>query len=189
MSERVVGGEPSWRGVLEHIHMTGGASLPMQAVGESTLVAGLGIPGDRYATRTGTYSNRHHIDRQITLIEAETLDALARDHRVVLPPNEHRRNLTTRGVALSHLVGHYFSVGPCVLYGGRLNVPCKYLEQLIERPVFRPLIHRSGLNARVIVGGTIRIGDAIEPCPPDDVDPVLRAENERNVLEAPPEVF
>ena len=180
---------PTWRGVLEHIHVADGASRPMRALAEAEVVAGLGIPEDRYATRTGTYSGRHHIDRQITLIEAETLDALARDHRVVLAPDEHRRNLTTRGVALSHLVGRYFTVGTCVLYGGRLNVPCKYLEQLVERPVFRPLIHRSGLNARILVGGTIRVGDLIEPCRPDRIDANLRAENESNALEAPPEVF
>ena len=32
-----------------------------------------------------------------------------------------------------------------------------------RRPVFRPLINRSGLNARVIVGGAISIGDSIGP--------------------------
>jgi hypothetical protein len=179
----------SWRGVLEHMHIADRASARMLAVAEAMIVAGSGIAGDRYATRTGTYSDRHHIDRQITLIEIETLAALARDHHVVMAPNEHRRNLTTRGVALSHLVGRYFTIGSCVLYGGRLNVPCRYLERLIERPVFRALIHRSGLNARVIVGGTIRVGDVIGPCDADLLDPVLRAENEGHALEPPPEVF
>ena len=163
--------------------------MPMQAVAETSLVAGVGIPGDRYATRSGTYSDRHHVDRQITLIEGETLDALARDHHVLVAPDEHRRNLTTRGVALPHLVGQYFVIGSCVLYGGRLNVPCKYLERLLGRPVFRPLIHRSGLNGRVIIGGTVHVGDVIAPCEPDQLDPALRAENERNIPEAPPEVF
>jgi MOSC domain-containing protein YiiM len=87
------------------------------------------------------------------------------------------------------LVGRYFTIGAGVFYGGRLNVPCKHLEQLVGRPVFRPLINRSGLNARVIVGGTIRIGDSIEPCSPDRIDPELRAQNDRLGLEAPPEVF
>lgn len=129
------------------------------------MIAGVGIPGDRYATRLGTYSDRHHIDRQITLIETETLQALERDRGIALAPCEHRRNLTTRGVPLSHLVGRYFTIGTCVLYGGRLNAPCKYLEQLLGRPVCRPLINRSGLNARVIVGGTISTGNSIEPWP------------------------
>jgi len=180
---------PSWRGVLEHIHVAAEGSQPMEARLQAEVIAGIGIPDDRYARRTGTYSDRHHIDRQITLIETETLDALERDRGIVLAPHEHRRNLTTRGVPVSHLVGRYFTIGDCVFYGGRLNVPCKYLEQLVGRSVFRPLINRSGLNCRVIVSGTIRVGDAIEPCPPERIDPELRAQNEQLGLEAPPEVF
>ncbi len=180
---------PSWRGVLDHIHIASAASLPMESLSECEVIAGVGIPDDRYATRTGTYSDRHHIDRQVTLIELETLQALKRDRGIDLGPGDHRRNLTTRGVPLSHLVGLYFKVGDCVFFGGRLNVPCKYLEQLLQRPVFRPLINRSGMNARVIIGGTISIGDTIEPCPPDQIDPDVRAANEQIFLEAPPEVF
>lgn len=164
----------------------------MVARAEVELVAGLGIPDDRYALRTGTYSARHHIDRQVTLIEAETLDALARDLQVVLAPAEHRRNLTTRGVPLNHLVGRYFLIGTpgtgAVLYGGRLNVPCRYLEEQVGRKVFRPLIHRSGLNARVVVGGLIRPGDPITPVEPASVPPEVRAANEAVALEPPPDV-
>jgi hypothetical protein len=39
------------------------------------------------------------------------------------------------------------------------------------------------------VGGTILVGDVIEPCSPDRIDPELRTQNERLGLEAPPEVF
>ena len=90
-------------------------------------------------------------------------------------------------MALNHLVGRYFKVGECVLYGGRLNVPCRYLEELLGRKVFKPLINRSGLNARVIVGGTLRTGDAIVPLAPEAINPQLRAANERHALEPPPE--
>ena len=95
----------------------------MEALPEATLIGGVGIEGDRYATGLGTYSKRPHIDRQVTLIEVEVLEAIARDRGIELAPHEHRRNLTTRGVPLGHLVGQYFRVGDCVLYGGRMNVP------------------------------------------------------------------
>lgn len=180
--------EASFRGVLVAVHTAVEASGPMRELGEAGLVAGAGVDGDRYATRRGTYSVRHHIDRQVTLIEAEVLDALARDHQVTLEPHEHRRNLTTRGVPLGHLVGRYFRVGSCVLYGGRLNVPCRYLEELLGRPVFRPLIHRSGLNGRVMLGGTVRAGDVIEPVDAASLDPAVVAANEAHALEAPPDV-
>jgi len=176
-----------WQGELLHIHIAPGASMPMQALAETRLAAGLGIAGDRYAAALGTYSGRPHVDRQVTLLEIETLEALARDHGIELAPHEHRRNLTTRGVPLNHLVGHYFRVGSCVLYGGRLNVPCMYLENLLGKKVFKPLLNRSGLNARIVVGGAICVGDRIEWCDPGTLDRALRQTNEASPLEPLPD--
>lgn len=178
-----------WRGELLHIHMAPVASSPMRTLSEARLIAGTGIDGDRYAMRLGTYSGNHHIDRQVTLIEVETLEALARDHGVELAPHEHRRNLTTRGVPLNHLVGHYFRLGACVLYGGRLNVPCRYLEELVGKKVFKPLLNRSGLNCRIVVGGAIRRGERIEWCDPHALDAAIRQANEATALERPPEAW
>lgn len=153
-----------WQGRLRHIHVTQAASGDMRALDEARLVAGRGIEGDRYLLGTGTYSISPGPDRQVTLIEAETLAALARDHAIALAPHEHRRNLTVAGVALNHLVGRRFRVGATVLEGVRLNTPCKYLVKMTSQPVYEPLINRSGLNCRVVEGGLIRIGDMIAPC-------------------------
>lgn len=176
-----------WRGELLHIHVAPKASAPMETLPEARLVAGIGIEGDRYASRLGTYSKNHHIDRQVTLIEVEVLEALARDRGIELAPHEHRRNLTTRGVPLGHLVGHYFRIGECVLYGGRLNVPCMYLENLLSKKVFKPLLNRSGLNCRIIVGGTVRAHDRVEWCDPGTLDISVRQANEAIPLERPPD--
>ena len=167
-----------WQGELLHIHIAPRASAPMQALSESRLIANVGIEGDRYAARLGTYSAKHHIDRQVTLMEVETLQALARDRDIDLGPHEHRRNLTTRGVPVSHLVGQYFRIGACVLYGGRLNAPCLYLENLVQKKIFKPLLNRSGLNCRIIVDGTIHVGDRISWCDPHSLDEGLRLVNE-----------
>ena len=121
------------------------------------------------------------------MIEVETLEALARDHRIELAPDEHRRNLTTRGVPLNHLVGEYFRIGDCVLYGGRLNLPCLYVENLLGKKVFKPLLNRSGLNCRIIVGGIIRAHDLIAWCDPGSLDVPIRLANEAVPLERPPE--
>lgn len=150
-------------GVLLAIHIAPEASAPMVEMDAARLVEGVGIEGDRYATARGTYSHKPAPDRQVTLIEMETLDALSRDHGIELPPHETRRNLTTGGVPLNHLVGREFRVGEVVLLGGRLNVPCQYLEDLLGKKVFKPLIHRSGLNCLIVKGGTIRPGDSIRP--------------------------
>ena len=135
----------------------------MRAVAEARLIAGVGIEGDRYATGKGFYSKSPRPDRQVTLIEIEALEGLQRDHEIELKPLETRRNLTTRGVPLNHLVGMRFRVGAVLLYGARLNVPCKYLEQLTGKAVYAPLINRSGLNCEIVEGGVIRVGDPIAP--------------------------
>jgi len=153
----------SWRGELAHVHIAAQAAAPMQPLVSARLIAGVGIEGDRYATGRGYYSKAPRADRQVTLIEIETLEALARDHGIELAPNETRRNLTTRGVPLNHLVGRRFRVGAVLLLGARLNVPCKYLEQVTGKPVYEPLLHRSGLNCEIIEGGIVRVADALRP--------------------------
>jgi len=134
----------------------------MQAQDSALLIAGTGIAGDRYATGRGHYSEFPDV-REVTLIETETLEALARDHGHVLLPEEHRRNLTTEAVPLNHLVGRRFFVGETLLEGGRLNTPCRYLDLVTGKAACDLLTHRSGLNARIIEGGTIRPGDPIRP--------------------------
>jgi MOSC domain-containing protein YiiM len=151
-----------FRGVLLHICIADAGSQPMREVAEARLVEGVGIEGDRYATGKGYYSKSPRADRQVTLIEMETIEAIVRDHRIPLVPQETRRNLTTRGVPLNHLVGRRFRVGEVVLNGERLNVPCKYLDGLLGRELFGPLTNRSGLNCTIVKGGTIRPGDPIE---------------------------
>jgi MOSC domain-containing protein YiiM len=176
-----------WQGELLHIHVASNAAAPMDELREARLVAGIGIEGDRYATGLGTYSKKQHLDRQVTLIEIEVLEAIARDRGIELAPSEHRRNLTTRGVPLGHLVGQYFRVGDCVLYGGRMNVPCLYLETLLGKKVFKPLLNRSGLNCRIVMGGIIRNLERIEWCDPAALDISVRLANEASPLEPPPE--
>jgi len=152
-----------WQGRLENIYIAEQGSAPMRDLSEARLLVGVGIEGDRYATGKGFYSKTPRPDRQVTLIEVESLEALKRDHEIELPPRETRRNFSTRGVPLNHLVGRRFRVGEVLLYGARLNVPCKYLEQITGKAVYAPLIHRSGLNCEIIEGGIVRLGDLIAP--------------------------
>jgi hypothetical protein len=155
-------------GRLLHIHIAPSASFEMEELLEARLVAGRGIEGDRYYLGTGTYSPKPDV-REVTLLEVEVLEALARNDPplqkgpIHIAPEDHRRNLTVRGVPLNHLSGKRFRVGETILFGGRLNFPCKYLEELLGLPVYLPLYNRSGLNCRIEKGGIIRPGDPIEP--------------------------
>ena len=135
----------------------------MHSFGELMLEAGVGVVGDRYALRRGFYSDRHHDGRQVTLFESEALEAIERDYKISLAPTEHRRNITTQGVPLNHLVGKRFSVGSALLEGVMLSVPCRHIEQITGKEIFNAMVHRSGLMARVLRGGPVRVGDLIGP--------------------------
>jgi MOSC domain-containing protein YiiM len=156
---------PAWTGLVEHLHITARAFLPMRAQESITLVAGRGIEGDRYmlGIEQGFYSEKPEEGRQITLFEAEVLEAIQRDYGIELLPEEHRRNITTRGVPVNWLVGQRFRIGACLVEATRLSVPCRHIEDILDKQVFDPMVHRSGLNCRILEGGTVRVGDAIRP--------------------------
>lgn len=154
---------PTWLGVVTHLHICAEKSAPMQAMECLTLIAGQGVEGDRYLLGRGTYSDRPEPGRQVTLFEIESLEAIARDFNITLAPHEHRRNVTVRGVPLNHLVGRRFRLGPALLEATRLSVPCRYIEDLLGRPVFKPMVHRAGLNCRILEGGVVRPGDPVRP--------------------------
>jgi MOSC domain-containing protein YiiM len=156
---------PTWTGLVEHLHITARAFLPMRAQDSIALVAGRGIEGDRYmlGIEQGFYSEKPEEGRQVTLFEAEVLEAIQRDYGVELLPEEHRRNVTTRGVPLNWLVGRRFRIGPCLMEATRLSVPCRHIEEILDKQVFDPMVHRSGLNCRILEGGSVRVGDAVRP--------------------------
>lgn len=135
----------------------------MRTFGELLLEAGVGVVGDRYAARIGFYSDLHHDGRQVSLFESETLQAIERDYKISLAPTDHRRNITTLGVPLNHLVGRRFTVGNALLEGVMLSVPCRHIEQVTGKEIFNAMVHRSGLMARIVRGGPVRVGDAIRP--------------------------
>lgn len=150
-------------GRLLHIYSTAAAGTPLTASDEAVLEAGCGLVGDRYHRETGTFSAKleGQPDREVTLIESEEIDRFNHDTGLALGYGELRRNLITTGVRLNDLVGREFTVGDAVLEGIRLCEPCAYLAKTVAREVLSGLVHKAGLRARIVDGGTIRPGDAI----------------------------
>ncbi|HEY2154714.1 MAG TPA: MOSC domain-containing protein [Isosphaeraceae bacterium] len=141
---------------VESIFLHGPKGEAMTRVDEATARAGQGLEGDRYFKPEG-----NEPDREITLIEAEAVEALARDEKVPFEVAESRRNVVTRGVALNHLVGREFSVGAARLRVIRLCEPCDHLQKLTRPGVLKGLLHRGGLRARIVADGPIRVGDPV----------------------------
>ena len=150
-------------GTVEAVHVAPEAEGSMEPVGEVRAVAGEGLRGDRYYEGTGKYSDSPRGGLEITLTEAEAIEAIEREAGIAIGSDEHRRNVTTRDVALDHLVGERFRVGEAVCEGIRLCEPCDHLRRLTVDGIDDALTHRGGLRADIVEGGTIRVGDVLEP--------------------------
>lgn len=150
-------------GRVAAIHLaseTGGDPEPVESV---RAVAGRGLEGDRYCRGEGIYNETDSLEpSDVTLIETEALAAARDDYGVDLENGAHRRNVTTRGVALNHLVGERIRVGEVILEGLGLCEPCGYMESLADQPdAADALEHRGGLDARIVESGEFRVGTTI----------------------------
>ena len=152
----------TWRGTVESIYIASAARGPLKAHEQVVALPGVGLEGDRYALKLGTFY-KPEPDFELTLIEAEAIEALQRDYGVELAPGESRRNIVTRGVGLNHLVGKDFRIGTVLVRGIRLCEPCEHLQKVTGKEVIKGLKHRGGLRAQILTEGIIHVGDAITP--------------------------
>ena len=67
-------------GTVEFIYIASGAAAPTHTVNEVRAIPGAGLEGDRYAAGSGTFS-KPLPDRELTLIEAEAIEAPAAESR------------------------------------------------------------------------------------------------------------
>jgi MOSC domain-containing protein YiiM len=148
-----------FQGQLLAIYIHGPKGEDLRSVEAAALQAERGIDGDRYCRK----GDNGKPDQEITLIESEAIEAIARECEIRVDPRKARRNLLTRGVPLNHLVGREFTVGEAVLRGIRLCEPCDHLESLTVKGIKDGLHHRAGLRAQILVGGTLRVGDKVCP--------------------------
>src|SRR5438876_5769802 len=122
--------------------------LPMESLSAAAAVADRGFSGCAHA--------RAASKRQLLLVDRETLDAMD------LQPGIIRENITTDGLNVNGLpLGQRLRVGEALLEVAAVCTPCDQLEKV--RPGLRREIYgRRGVLCRVVEGGEIHIGDAIE---------------------------
>jgi MOSC domain-containing protein YiiM len=147
---------PTARGTVEEIRIAPAAGVPSEPVGTVHALAGRGLEGDRHVTGDGTFPSGV-AGSALTMIEAEVCESFDPP----LGPDEHRRNVVTRGIELNGLVGHEFTVGEIRCRGMRLCEPCIVVERYASRPILRALVHRGGLRADILEDGTIAVGDPV----------------------------
>ena len=137
----------------------GGATVTLEA---AKLIAGRGIEGDHHWAQADGPA-----EAQVTLIQAEHVEAFNAETNGNIEAAETRRNVVTRGVELTPLIGQRFTLGEAELEGLEPCDPCANLGRRLQTPAFSPaaivkaLMGRGGLRARVVRGGMVAAGDEV----------------------------
>jgi MOSC domain-containing protein YiiM len=141
-------------GRVEWIGLRPRRDTPMQEVQQAVAQTGVGLVGDRYASGSGK--------RGITLIQAEHLPVIAAlsGHEAVAPAML-RRNVVVSGLPLVALKGRRFRLGEVLLEGTESCDPCSRMEDALGPGGYNAMRGHGGLCARIVEGGTLRLGDAV----------------------------
>ena len=133
---------------VSHIFRAAKKRLPMEELEEVQVVRNFGLEGCAHARPGGS--------RQVLLVDRETLEAMD------LRPGIIRENFTTDGINVNSLaIGQELRMGETILKVTAICHPCDQLEKI--RPgLRREMRGRRGMLCRVVEGGRVRRGDAIE---------------------------
>jgi MOSC domain-containing protein YiiM len=147
---------------VERIFVKPLAGGPQVEHDQVTVVVGSGIEGDRY------FAQHDEPGQNLTLVEAEEIESFlneqSRPHDLSLTS----RNLITRGVRLNEFLGQEFHIGEVKLRGVELCEPCLKFGTMLASSDFaavrvvKRFVHRAGLRAEVLTGGTIIRGATIK---------------------------
>jgi MOSC domain-containing protein YiiM len=140
---------------------------PIEVVDGATAIAGIGLEGDRRATpgRRPTPTGKRHV----TLLQGEHLATVgALLGREPVDPVLLRRNLVVTGCNLRAFTGRRFRVGDVVLEGTGECHPCSRMEEALGPGGYQAMRGHGGLNARIVSGGHVRVGDVVDLLVPDD---------------------
>jgi len=120
----------------------------MEALATARAVENSGLEGCAHARPRGK--------RQVLLVDAETLGTLH------LAPGIIRENITTEGLDVNALqVGQKLRIGSVLLGVSAVCEPCELMET-IRSGLKQELQGQRGMLCRVLSGGTLKRGDAID---------------------------
>ena len=143
------------KGTIEWIGLRPDKKAILNSVDHAEVVVGKGLQGDHYK---GTSNNR-----DVTLIQAEHLQAVGQILGRSVTPDLTRRNIVVSGVNLLSLENKNFKLGDDVtLEMTGLCHPCSRMEENLGYGGYNAMRGHGGITARVITGGKIKVGDQLE---------------------------
>ena len=142
------------RGKVEWIGLRPAKRVSMETVSRVDLSTDAGLIGDRYAGRSG--------ERQITLIQAEHLPAIAAYLGLEeIAPELLRRNLLITGINLLALKSKVINIGTAQIEITGQCHPCSRMEEIFGPGGYNAVRGHGGITARVIKSGELSVGDPV----------------------------
>lgn len=126
---------------------------PMVQTGHAEAVRGNGLTGDRFKARRTA--------REVTLIQAEHIAAVASIMGYEVLPDMLRRNVVVRGINLISLKGKVFSIGSAQFEMTDLAHPCSRMEEALGPGGYNAMRGHGGITARILQSGTLSVGDRV----------------------------
>ena len=121
-------------------------------------VAGHGLVGDRY------FRPDPEAKGQITFFAEEVHERLCAGLPEPVPsPSVYRRNVLTRGLDLTSLIGAEFVLQGIRFFGTEESRPCDWMDRAFCPGARTRLAGNGGLRARILSDGVLRPGSVHEP--------------------------
>lgn len=138
--------------VIVSINISPGKGQRKKPAGQGLLVAGHGLDGDGHA-------GKWH--RQVSLLASESIDTM-REKGLDVGPGDFAENITTLGVDLPSLpVGTRLRLGAALVEVSQIGKNCHSRCEIFKQ-AGDCVMPRDGIFARVIEGGMVGDGDAVE---------------------------
>ena len=144
-------------GKLEWIGIRAERRAPVASAVHVEAIAGYGLAGDHYASKSDG-------KRQVTLIQAEHLEVVAKIlGKFEVRADAVRRNLLVSGINLYALRDLKFRIGGVVLEGSGPCDPCSRMEEVLGIGGYNAMRGHGGITARIVEGGVLGVGESVEP--------------------------
>ena len=136
------------QGTITNLHIARVKGTPSDPVQEATAISGLGLEGDRSAYEGHT--------RQVLFVDKEILDGAG------LVPGQVKENITVTGMNVSQIQpGQVFTIGDDVTLEAVGDCEACGKMDAIRMGLMDEIQGKRGMLAKVINGGSIKVGDSV----------------------------